>query len=80
MKTEFLKNKFGKDTRYKEAEHILSSAHVMNLKIDSNASNQGDANAVNETERQRQMKAQLEKVFRRHLSKCVGRGALTLGT
>ena len=53
--TEFLKNRFGKDTRYKEAEHLLSSSHVMNLKIDALASNQ-DANAVNETERQRQVK------------------------
>ncbi len=32
--TEFLKNKFGKDTRYKEVEHMLSSEHVMNIKLD----------------------------------------------
>ena len=33
--SDFLKNKFGKDTRYKEVEHMLSSSQTMNLKIDS---------------------------------------------
>ena len=32
---EFLKNKFGKDTRYKEVEHMLSSTHDMVLKVDN---------------------------------------------
>lgn len=41
--TDFLRNKFGKDTRYKEVEHMLSSSHNMSIKIDGllNA-NQGD--------------------------------------
>ena len=40
--SEFLKNRFGKDTRYKEAEHLLSSAHIMNLKIDAMPANPSD--------------------------------------
>ena len=79
--SDFLRNKFGKDTRYKEVEHMLSSSHNMSIKIDGLLNtNQADQQSVNETERQRQIKTHLEKVFRRHLSKCVGRGALTLGT
>ena len=33
--SEFLKNRFGKDTRYKEAEYLLSSNVDMVLKVDS---------------------------------------------
>ena len=32
---DFLRNKFGKDTRYKEVEHMLSSSHNMAIKVDS---------------------------------------------
>ena len=32
---DFLRNKFGKDTRYKEVEHMLSSRHNMAIKVDS---------------------------------------------
>ena len=78
---DFIRNKFGKDTRYKEVEHMLSSSHNMSIKIDALVGgSQADQHSLDETERQRQIKAQLEKVFRRHLSKCTGRGALTLGT
>ena len=50
---DFIKNKFGKDTRYKEVEHMLSSGHNMSIKIDAIlGGNQGDQQS-NETERQR---------------------------
>jgi hypothetical protein len=78
---EFLKNRFGKDTRYKEAEYLLSSSVDMVLKIDSLLQGgHADQAAMNEEERQRRQKLQLDKLFTRHLSKCIGRGALTLGT
>jgi len=32
---DFIRNKFGKDTRYKEVEHMLSSGHNMSIKIDA---------------------------------------------
>ena len=38
------------------------------------------ASDVNEEERIQKSKIQLEKMFRRQLAKCVGRGAFTLGT
>lgn len=38
------------------------------------------ASDVNEEESIQKSKMQLEKMFRRQLAKCVGRGALTLGT
>ena len=63
---------------------MLSSKHDMVLKVDnllqSQGVNQAEQQALTDSERNRQVKVQLEKVFRRHLSKCVGRGALTLGT
>ena len=63
---------------------MLSSTHDMVLKVDNllqgQGVNQADQQALTDSERNRQVKVQLEKVFRRHLSKCVGRGALTLGT
>ena len=40
--SEFLKNKFGKDTRYKEVEHMLSSEHIMNIKIEQLPGNSSD--------------------------------------
>ena len=49
--TDFLRNKFGKDTRYKEVEHMLSSSHNMSIKIDGLLANQNDQQSVNETER-----------------------------
>jgi hypothetical protein len=52
--------------------HILSSSVDMVLKLDQET---GNAEEI-----QNDRKAQLEKLYRRHLSKCVGRGALTLGT
>ena len=49
---DFLRNKFGKDTRYKEVEHMLSSSHTMSIKIDGLiGANQADQQAVNESER-----------------------------
>lgn len=32
--SDFLRNKFGKDTRYKEVEHMLSSSQKMSIKIE----------------------------------------------
>lgn len=81
MISEFLKNRFGKDTRYKEAEYLLSSSVDMVLKMDSLLTGgHADQLALNEEEKQRRQKLQLDKLFSRHLSKCIGRGALTLGT
>jgi hypothetical protein len=51
---------------------MLSSQVDMILKIDQET---GNAEEI-----QNERKAHLEKLYRRHLSKCVGRGALTLGT
>ena len=63
---------------------MLNSKHDMVLKVENllqgQGVNQADQQALTDTERNRQVKIQLEKIFRRHLSKCVGRGALTLGT
>ena len=58
--SEFLKNKFGKDTRYKEVEHILSSKHDIVLKVDNllqgQGLNQAEQQALTDTERNRQIK------------------------
>ena len=54
--TEFLKNRFGKDTRYKEAEFMLSSMHPMTIKIDALDTNHSVWSAISENERQRQIK------------------------
>ena len=74
---EFLKNKFGKDTRYREVDYLLSSQVDMILRQEAGSS---DQNTMTDEEKIRSQKVQLDKLFKRHLSKCVGRGALSLGT
>ena len=72
-----MKNKFNKDTRYKEVEYLLDPSVDMVLKQQDMAG--PDQNALSDEEKIKFQKLLLEKLFKRQLSKCVGKGALTLG-
>ena len=74
--SDFIKNRFSNDTRYKEVNNFLNSTAEIIVKLDH------IANRESLTEEQMAVEKQklLDKHFLRQLSKSVGRGALQFGT
>lgn len=74
--SEFLKNRFNQDTRYKEVCNMLSSSSEMIIKLEHIK----DYETLPEDKLHSEKQALLEKLFLKQLSKCTGRGALGFGT
>jgi hypothetical protein len=74
--SDFIKNRFSNDTRYKEVTNFLNSTAEIIVKLDH------IVNRESLTEEQMAVEKQklLDKHFLRQLSKSVGRGALQFGT
>jgi anaphase-promoting complex subunit 1 len=73
---DFLKNRFSSDTRFKEVMSMLNSSTEIIIKLENIANRESLAEEALNTEKQKL----LDKMFLRHLSKSVGRGAVTFGT
>lgn len=73
---DFLKNRFSQDTRFKEVTSMLNSHLEIIIKIEHIPNRESLSEDALNVEKQKL----LDKLFLRHLSKCVGRGALGFGT